>query len=38
MCVFIRHLWQILDIDMDEARFIILKGFRWLLVGFRLGN
>ena len=32
------HLRQILDIDMDEARLIILKGFLRLLVGLRLGN
>ena len=34
-------VWQLrplLDIDMDEARLIILKGFLWLLRIFRLGN
>jgi hypothetical protein len=29
---------QLLDIDVDEVRSIILKGFCLLLVGFRLGN
>ncbi len=35
---FIRHLRQILDIDMDEARLIILKGFLRLIVVFWLGS
>jgi hypothetical protein len=35
---FIRHLRQILDIDMDATRLIILKGVLWLIVGFWLGS
>ena len=38
MGVFIWDPRQLLDIDMDEARLIILKGFLWLLRIFRLGN
>jgi len=34
----VRHLRQILDIDMDKARLIILKGFLRLLLVFRLGH
>ena len=38
MRIFVWHPRQILDIDMDEARLIILKGFLRLLVVFWLGS